>query len=140
MPRRDEHSMPQGAGDQECADRGPKHPLDYWIFGFVVLTFFATAMAAFFTGQQWLTANQAMIVSERAFVHSGEISYTPTITKSTGMKYLMTTIILVNSGNTRTRDLKFLVRCATSPSNLVEPWGLLHQEPTVHLPQVIAPK
>ena len=47
---------------------------------------------------------------------------------------------ITNSGNTRTTGLELWLRCATSPTKLVEPWGLLHQETEEHLPQVIAPK
>src|SRR5260370_41915859 len=45
-----------------------------------------------------------------------------------------------NSGNTRTRDLEFQAKCATSTLKLAEPWGIFHQESIEHVPDVIPPK
>ena len=133
--------------DQPSTDRyhgnakpEPKYWVDIATAVFVFVAMVATGFAAYFTGQQWQTANRALVISERAFVHLHGDVPTATIDRATGTKYLMTTITLINSGNTRTRDLYILVRCATSPDKLVEPWGLLHQEEMEHLPQLIALK
>ena len=53
------------------ARRERKHPLEYLIFVFVVATAVATGFAAYYTGQQWKTAHDTLVVSERAFVDFG---------------------------------------------------------------------
>jgi hypothetical protein len=118
-----------------------KHWLEYAIALFVVATAIFTGIAAYYTREQWKTANQALIVSERAFVYFGK--FTAIIANDPDAKigpFLAMGVALTNSGNTRTRDLLFTVKCTTSPGKLVEPWGLLHQETVEHLPQVIGPK
>jgi hypothetical protein len=57
---------------------GPKHWLEYAVFFFVVATALATGTAAYFTGHQWLTAQQQLGVMAdteqrqlRAYLHVG---------------------------------------------------------------------
>ena len=54
--------------------RERKHPLEYLIFVFVVATAVATGFAAYYTGRQWKTAHETLVVSERAFVHFGGVN------------------------------------------------------------------
>jgi len=128
-------------GNEIRARRERKHPLDYLILFFVMVTAGATGFAAYYTGWQWATARDTLVVSERAFVNLGGVntlsSRDPDPKKG---EFLAVFTTLTNSGNTRTTGLEFLVRCVTSATKLVEPWGLLHQEAEEHLPQVIAPK
>lgn len=54
MPSCSEDNRPN-ADNHDCpAKREGKHPLEYAIFVFVVLTAFATGAAAWYTRQQWL--------------------------------------------------------------------------------------
>jgi hypothetical protein len=46
---------------------------------------------------------------------------------------------IANSGNTRTSNLNFQIKCTSTRDRQRDPWGLLHQEPMEHLPQVIFP-
>lgn len=128
-------------GDEVRARRERKHPLDIAMFFLLVGTLIATGFAAYYTGQQWITAHETLVVSERAFVNLGGVATVnakdPDPNKGASLGMITS---LTNSGNTRTRGLEFWVKCVTSPTKLVEPWGLLHQEAEEHLPQVIAPK
>ncbi len=128
-------SVPEG----DTRDR--KHPLDIAMFFLLVGTLIATGFAAYYTGKQWRTAHKALVVSERAFIHLGDV--TTVNARDPDPKkgdFLAMVTRLANSGNTRTRGLELWIKCVTSPTKLIEPWGLLHQEAEEHLPQVIAPK
>jgi hypothetical protein len=121
--------------------RERKHPLDYAIFIFLVATTVATGLAAYFTYGQWTTARDTLVVSERAFVYLAGVN--SLVTKDPDPKkgeFLTVFTTLTNGGNTRTTGLELWVRCATSATKLVEPWGLLHQETEEHEPLVVAPK
>ncbi|WP_315742219.1 hypothetical protein [Bradyrhizobium sp. SZCCHNR1075] len=57
---------------------GPKHWLDYCVFGFVILTSIATGAAAIYTRSYWITAeNQLAVMADtekrqlRAYLHVG---------------------------------------------------------------------
>src|SRR3954451_17282828 len=64
----DEHGASQ-PGDQKCCPpRGGKHPLEYAIFAFLVLTFVATSVAACYTRNQWITAADAEKRQLRAYI------------------------------------------------------------------------
>jgi hypothetical protein len=128
-------------GNEVRARRERKHPLDIAMFFLLLGTLGATGFAAYYTGQQWRTAHETLVISERAFIYLGGVNTVsakdPDPKKG---EFLAMVTSITNSGNTRTAGLEFLVRCVTSPTRLVEPWGLLHQEAEEHLPQVIAPK
>jgi len=135
-----DHPQGRPEGNQSRPKPEPKHWLDIITFFFVIAAAIAAGFAAYYTRKQWITAHDTLVVSERAFVHGNVVPVgardpNPTVGEFLGMQ-----TTFANSGNTRTRELRFLVRCATSPTRLVEPWGLLHQEAEEHLPQVIAPK
>jgi hypothetical protein len=51
-----------------------KHWLDYAIFAFVILTAIGTSFAAFYTRQQWITADDAELRSLRAY---GSVYFSP---------------------------------------------------------------
>ena len=60
--------MPDSNNPDECSKKEGKHPLEYFIAVFLVLTFIATAIAAYYTCQQWLTAYDTEKRSLRAYV------------------------------------------------------------------------
>ena len=59
---------PNAGTPQGSLKREGKHPLEWMIFGFVVLTFLATATAAWYTRKQWTTAEDAERRSLRPYV------------------------------------------------------------------------
>jgi hypothetical protein len=60
--------MPDSNNPNECSKKEGKHPLEYFIAVFLVLTFIATAIAACYTRQQWLTADDTEKKQLRAYV------------------------------------------------------------------------
>ena len=58
--------MPDSNSPNEYSKKEGKHPLEYFIAVFLVLTFIATAIAACYTRQQWLTADDTEKRSLRA--------------------------------------------------------------------------
>jgi hypothetical protein len=103
----------------------------------------ATLLAVLtYTGVQiWQTniISSNNVVSQRAFV-SFIPSPQPVITgppvAPTGVNFPAN---LINSGNTPTKNLSFLYKCAPSGEELQEPWSILYQGKDVpeHLPQFI---
>jgi hypothetical protein len=63
-----EHCDPNPNGNHGCAQRERKHPLEYAIFAFLVLTFVATSFAACYTRNQWITADDTEKRQIRAYV------------------------------------------------------------------------
>ena len=68
MSGRNEHSAAQSGDNQHHASRESKHPLEYAIFFFVVLTAIATGIAACYTRNQWITADDAEKRQLRAYL------------------------------------------------------------------------
>jgi hypothetical protein len=103
----------------------------------------ATLLAVLtYTGVQiWQTniISTNNVVSQRAFVSfipSPQPTITGPSTAPTGVNFLAN---LINSGNTPTKNLSFLYKCAPSGEELQEPWSILYQgkELPEHLPQFI---
>ena len=125
--------------DQATSGRDRKHWLDFGIALLLLATAAGTGVAAWYTFRQWVTARDTLVVSQRAFVTVGNINVIMSVGDDQKLNYLNVDIPVQNSGNTRTRDLQVLFKCRTSTQDLVEPWGLLHQEKIEHLPQVLGP-
>ena len=125
--------------DQATSGRDRKHWLDFGIALLLLATAAGTGVAAWYTFRQWVTARDTLVVSQRAFVTVGNFGSIVGVGDDQKPSNLTIDIPLLNSGNTRTRDLQLLFKCRTSTQDLVEPWGLLHQEKVDHLPQVIGP-
>jgi hypothetical protein len=66
--RRVEHGEPKANGRQSRTQREGKHPLEYAIFVFLVLTAIFTGIAACYTRKQWITADDTEKRSLRAYV------------------------------------------------------------------------
>src|SRR5580692_2690709 len=63
-----EPQIPNPSDANPTSKKERKHPLDVWIFIFLVLTFAATATAACYTRKQWLTAEDSEKRQLRAYV------------------------------------------------------------------------
>ena len=74
MPSSGEDDQPAANGNRQRAQANSKHWLEYAIFVFVIATAIATGAAAYYTRQQWLTAVDTEIVSNRAIVLSNSIN------------------------------------------------------------------
>jgi hypothetical protein len=97
-----------------------------------------------YTGVQiWQTSliRSNNIVSQRAFVYVGS-NFTPLSAFAGETKAPVVYIFnqLINGGNTPTKDLHFLYRCAPSVDALPEPWVLLYQGTPEKVPMVLGPK
>ncbi len=87
-----------------------KHPLDVWIFVFLVFTFLATSAAAYFTGKQWLTADDQERRSLRAYVTANGGGATISIEPTTKKIMMHGAVQIHNTGNTPA--YKLLVKVA----------------------------
>ena len=66
--------MPDSNNPEQCSNKERKHPLEYFIAGFLVLTFVATAIAAYYTRLQSLTADDTEKRSLRAYILANQPS------------------------------------------------------------------
>ncbi len=80
------------------------------------------------------------VASQRAFLYVG--GFTPILATSRENNERMVRLLLTltNGGNTPTKNLHFVVRCAPSVDALPEPWVLLYREKPEYTPLVIGPK
>jgi hypothetical protein len=69
-----EHGKPKSDRQQSSTQYESKHPLEYAIFAFLVLTAVFTGIAASYTRKQWITADDAEKRSLRAYVGAGLVS------------------------------------------------------------------
>jgi hypothetical protein len=104
----------------------------------------ATLVAvAIYTGVQIYQTNLIRsnnIVSQRAFVYPSASQLLSVLSpQDRAVTSAAVIVALTNSGNTPTRDLEFLIRCAISVDSLQEPWGLLYQGSIESLPQFLGP-
>jgi hypothetical protein len=93
--------------------RDRKHPLDYFIAFFLVLTFIATAFAACYTRKQWITADDAEKRSLRAYLiaenarfsrnKDGTLEYGHT--QGDGSRELLVLYDVINEGVTPAYDV-----------------------------------
>jgi hypothetical protein len=79
------------------------------------------------------------VVSERAFAFFDAPTITMVFNSKDQTKNVQLGIPIINGGNTATKDLTMLIRCAPSVESLPEPWVILHREPTPPYPQVLGP-
>jgi hypothetical protein len=114
QPERLPPSLTAGVGPTSGGgNRGRKHPLDYAIAVFVVLTALATGFAACYTRRQWLTMDDTekrqlrayVIVSSARFAkdESGNIKYG--VVSASGAKELMIYYDVSNEGTTPAYDV-----------------------------------
>ena len=68
MTGSDEHHILNPNSNEDPSKREGKHPLEYIIAVFLVLTFIATSIAACYTRKQWITADDAEKRSLRAYL------------------------------------------------------------------------
>jgi hypothetical protein len=125
-----------GGGDQRQPEKQP-YPRGYWVGVGTMLLILA------YTGVQiWQTMiiGSNNIVSQRAFVYPSASQLLSVLSpQDRAVTSAAVIVALTNSGNTPTRDLEFLIRCAISVDSLQEPWGLLYQGPIESLPQFLGP-
>ena len=105
------------------------------MFWLLFCTLLATSGAAFFTGQQWITADQTMRISNRAYVYSTSFrfihyGYKP---NGTDVQWIVAPLI-ENAGNTGTHRLMINVGTVIGPIN----FGALDQREFI--PAVLLPK
>lgn len=98
-----------------------------------------TLIVLIVNGYQTYLIRSNNVVSQRASVY---VDYQLIVSKGMTKEktpFLNIQIPMINSGNTATKNLKFLIRCAPSTDALPEPWVLLYREKIETLPQIIAP-
>ena len=88
------------------------------MFWLLFCTLLATSGAAFFTGQQWITADQTMRIGNRAYVYSTSFrfihyGYKP---NGTDVQWIVAPLI-ENAGNTGTHRMMIKIGTAIGPIN-----------------------
>ncbi len=112
--------MPDSNTPEECSKREGRHPLEYFIAVFLVLTFIATGTAAYYTRQQWLTSQDTEIRQLRAYVFATDgIIYNFETDKP-----VVGAITFKNSGQTPAYNFEIRTAIAAGPYLLREdlPW------------------
>jgi hypothetical protein len=105
------------------------------MFWLLFCTLLATSGAAFFTGQQWITADQTMRIGNRAYVYSTHFrfihyGYKP---NGTDLQWIVAPLI-ENAGNTGTHRMMIKILTIVGPIN----FGALDQRKFT--PAVLLPK
>jgi hypothetical protein len=105
------------------------------MFWLLFCTLLATSGAAFFTGQQWITADQTMRIGNRAYVYSTSFrfinyGYKP---NGTDVQWIVAPLI-ENTGNTGTHRMMINIGTVIGPIN----FGALEQREFT--PAVLLPK
>jgi hypothetical protein len=105
------------------------------MFWLLFCTLLATSGAAFFTGQQWITADQTMRIGNRAYVYSTSFrfihyGYKP---NGTDVQWIVAPLI-ENAGNTGTHRMMIKIGTVIGPIN----FGALDQREFT--PAVLPPK
>jgi hypothetical protein len=94
-----------------------------------ILTLLAVAIYTGFQIWQTHLIRSNNVVSQRAFISIRPIVGYISLDQSGQPAAANFPVDFVNNGNTGTRDLHALYKCAPSVENLQEPWSLLHQGP-----------
>jgi hypothetical protein len=105
------------------------------IFWLLFFTLLATAGAAFFTGQQWITADQTMRIGNRAYVYSTKFQFIHYGYKPNGtdVQWIVAPLI-ENAGNTGTHRMMIKIATVIGPID----FGALRQR--AFTPAVLLPK
>jgi hypothetical protein len=119
-----ELTNPNARDSHTNSNSDKKHPLDWWIFIFLVFTFIATATAACYTRKQWITADDSEKRSLRAYVMPFQMAL-----KLTPDNHVSATVIIKNFGQTPARHFRgwdcLAVRdFVTKDAHLVDPTDL----------------
>src|SRR5712692_4846831 len=105
--------MPSPRGDQGKTTEQKHHWLDYAAVWAAVAAAIGAALAASMAGWQAYLTRQNNVVSQRAFVYAEAPQLAVSIDAKDGVtKNVSFFTPLINSGNTPTKELAFLVRCA----------------------------
>jgi hypothetical protein len=115
--------MPDSDSANRYSKKEGKHPLEYFIAVFLVLTFIATAFAAYYAREQWLTAVdnekrqlRAYVGIESLNVECGSCNdekYVPTLAGTLSKDFFR--ISVRNSGKTPAKKLRNFINWVSTP-------------------------
>ena len=108
-------AQPRAQNNQRRTDHEAPNRLRWAEFVFVVIVAFATSYAAYYTGQQWVTARETETVSNRAYVISNSIRLISYGTVGDKERQWQTASILENVGNTPTKRLHYITMVGFCP-------------------------
>ncbi len=128
---------PESVQDNSCNKRRDWH--DRAAVWAAVAAAVGAGVAAAANGYQAYLTRQNTIVSQRAFVFFDGMEVKNTIDSRTNIKNVSFLSYLMNSGNTATKELTFVIKCASSLESLPDPWVLLYRESQYKAAQVIGP-
>jgi len=106
-PKAEEHRS------RAAKEKGTLRDPMFWL---LFCTLLATAGAAFFTGQQWITADQTMRISNRAYVYSTKFQFVHYGYKPNGrdVQWIVAPLI-ENAGNTGTHRMMIKIGTVIGP-------------------------
>ena len=102
-------------GGRAAKEKGTVRDPMFWL---LFCTFLATSGAAFFTGQQWITADQTMRIGNRAYIYSTSFRFIHYGYKPNGadVQWIVAPLI-ENAGNTGTHRMMIKIGTVIGPIN-----------------------